>query len=65
MQAKLPNYSLMRLVKNGTTTAMTFCTSHKQSVDVFFAASENRNLRMVAGKVMMDRNAPKALCDSA
>ena len=56
---------LDELVKNGTTTVMTFCTSYKQSVDVFFAASEKRNLRMVAGKVMMDRNAPKALCDSA
>ena len=55
---------LDEIVKNGTTTAMTFCTSHKQSVDVFFAAAEKRNLRMVAGKVMMDRNAPKALCDS-
>src|SRR5437867_4331525 len=29
------------------------------------AASERRNLRMVAGKVMMDRNCPEFLCDSA
>ena len=56
---------LDELIKNGTTTAMTFCSSYKQSVDVFFKASEKRKLRMVAGKVMMDRNAPEGLCDSA
>ena len=34
------------------------------SVDIFFKAAEKLKLRMVAGKVMMDRNAPEALCDS-
>lgn len=56
---------LDELIKNGTTTAMTFCSSYKQSVDVFFKAAEKRKLRMIAGKVMMDRNAPEGLCDSA
>ena len=55
---------LDELIKNGTTTAMTFCSSYKQSVDVFFTAAEKRKLRMIAGKVMMDRNAPEDLCDS-
>ena len=32
-----------------------------QSVDAFFAESERRGARMIAGKVMMDRNAPAAL----
>ena len=54
---------LDELIKNGTTTAMTFCTSHPESVEVFFSAAQSRNLRMVAGKVMMDRNAPAGLCD--
>ena len=54
---------LDELIKNGTTTAMTFCTSHPESVEAFFSAAQNRNLRMVAGKVMMDRNAPTDLCD--
>ena len=44
---------------------MTFCTSYKQSVDIFFTAAEKKNLRMVAGKVMMDRNAPEGLCDNS
>ena len=61
---KVAELFLDELIKNGTTTAMTFCTSHKQSADIFFTAAEKRNLRMVAGKVMMDRNAPEDLCDS-
>ena len=60
----IANLFLDELVKNGTTTAMTFCASYKQSVDAFFNASQKRNLRMIAGKVMMDRNAPEKLCDS-
>ena len=61
----IANLFLDELIKNGTTTAMTFCASFKQSVDAFFNASQQRNLRMVAGKVMMDRNAPEMLCDSS
>ena len=61
---QIANLFLDELIKNGTTTVMTFCTSYKQSVDAFFTASEKRNLRMVAGKVMMDRNAPEELCDN-
>ena len=61
----IANLFLDELIKNGTTTAMTVCASFKQSVDAFFNASQQRNLRMVAGKVMMDRNAPEMLCDSS
>ena len=52
------------LVRNGTTTAMSFCTSHPNSVDAYFEEAQRRNLRMIGGKVMMDRNAPEALCDN-
>jgi guanine deaminase len=44
---------------------MVYCTVHPESVDAFFSESEARNLRMVAGKVMMDRNCPETLCDTA
>jgi guanine deaminase len=44
---------------------MVYCTVHRESVDAFFEASEARQLRMVAGKVLMDRNCPDFLCDSA
>ncbi len=49
----------------GTTTAMVYGTVHAHSVDVFFTEAKRRGLRMIAGKVMMDRNAPTALLDTA
>ena len=52
------------LVRYGTTTAVAYCSVHKASADAFFAESLKRNMRMVAGKVMMDRNAPPGLCDT-
>ena len=52
------------LVRHGTTTAVAYCSVHKASADAFFAESFRRNMRMVAGKVMMDRNAPEALRDT-
>ena len=61
---QIANLFLDELIKNGTTSVMTFCTSFKQSAEAFFNAAENRNLRMVAGKVMMDRHAPDELCDN-
>jgi guanine deaminase len=53
------------LLRNGTTTALVFCAVYPQSVDALFAEVERRNMRIVAGKVLMDRNAPEALCDTA
>ncbi|WP_328717445.1 guanine deaminase [Halomonas elongata] len=47
----------------GTTTAQVFCTSHPGSVDAFFHAARRRGLRMLAGKVLMDRHAPDGLLD--
>lgn len=55
---------LDELASNGTTTALVFGTVHKESVDVFFEEAEKRNLRMIAGKVLMDRNAPDYLTDT-
>jgi guanine deaminase len=52
------------LFRQGTTTAMVYCTVHPESVEAFFAESERRGARMIAGKVMMDRNAPEALRDT-
>ncbi|MDC8757121.1 guanine deaminase [Janthinobacterium fluminis] len=59
------DFFLDELLRCGTTTAMVYCTVHPASVDAFFAASEARQLRMVAGKVMMDRNCPEFLRDTA
>ncbi|MFA5172150.1 MAG: guanine deaminase [Sulfuriferula sp.] len=53
------------LLRNGTTTALVFGTVHRESIDAFFAVAGQRDLRMVAGKVLMDRNCPEFLRDTA
>jgi guanine deaminase len=53
------------LLRNGTTSAVVWSTVHKASAEALFAESEARNLRMVTGKVMMDRNCPEFLRDTA
>ncbi len=50
-------------LRAGTTTAAVFCTVHPESVDAFFEEALSHNMRMIAGKVLMDRNAPQALTD--
>ena len=55
---------LDELLRSGTTSAMVFCTVHPASAEALFSAAERRNLRLVAGKVLMDRNAPDGLCDT-
>ena len=58
-------FFLDRLLANGTTTASVFATVHAHSVDAFFSAAQSRRLRMLCGKVMMDRNCPDNLRDTA
>jgi guanine deaminase len=53
------------LLRNGTTTSGVFATIHPESVDALFVAAEKRDMCLVSGKVMMDRNAPAFICDSA
>lgn len=52
-------------LRAGTTTAAVYCTVHPQSVDAFFTEAQALGLRMIAGKALMDRNAPAALSDTA
>ena len=58
------SFFLDECLRAGTTTAMVYGTVHAHATDVFFDEAQKRNLRMIAGKVMMDRNAPNALCDT-
>jgi guanine deaminase len=53
------------LLRNGTTTACVYCAVYPQSVDALFAEAEQRRMRLIAGKCMMDRNVPEALRDTA
>ncbi|HEX7759048.1 MAG TPA: guanine deaminase [Caulobacteraceae bacterium] len=57
-------FFLDQLLRNGTTTALVFCTVHKTSVEALFEAALERNMRLIAGKVLMDRGAPAALLDT-
>jgi guanine deaminase len=52
------------LLRNGTTTALVLPTVHPTSVDAVFEAAAAKNMRMIAGKVLMDRNAPADLLDT-
>ncbi len=53
------------LLRSGTTTPCVYCAVYPQSTDALFAEAEKRNMRMIAGKCMMDRNVPEALRDTA
>ncbi|HXC54158.1 MAG TPA: guanine deaminase [Rhizomicrobium sp.] len=59
------HFFLDQLLRHGTTTALVFPTVHKGSVEALFEAALARNMRLAAGKVLMDRGAPAALCDTA
>ncbi|MDJ1462834.1 guanine deaminase [Nitratireductor sp. GZWM139] len=52
------------LLRNGTTTVAAYCSVHKESAEAFFGEALARNMCVVGGKVMMDRNAPAALTDT-
>lgn len=52
------------LLRNGTTTALVFATVHPQSADAIFAAAAAKNMRIGAGKVLMDRHCPEDLRDT-
>ncbi len=62
--AEVAEVFIRELLRNGTTSALVFGTVHPASVDALFSAALQRNLRMIAGKVLMDRNAPDYLTDT-
>lgn len=62
--AEVAEFFLDELARNGTTTALVFCTVHRSSVEAFFTAAARRQLRMIAGKVLMDRHCPDYLRDT-
>jgi guanine deaminase len=52
-------------LRNGITTSAVYCTVHPASVDALFETARALGLRTIAGKVLMDRNAPARLLDTA
>ena len=57
-------FFLDELLRNGTTTAAVFATVHPQSADAIFSAADARNMRLIAGKVLMDINCAGELQDT-
>ena len=54
---------LQENLRNGITTSCVYCSVHAHSADILFEEAEALGLRLAAGKVLMDRNAPEALRD--
>lgn len=61
--AAMAQLFLDRLAAHGTTSAMAFCSVHKACAEALFAAAVSRNMALVTGKTMMDRNAIPAVQD--
>ncbi len=61
----IADFFCQQMMRNGTTTSAVFATVHPQSVDAIFSAAQKLDLCLIAGKVMMDRNAPAELLDTA
>lgn len=62
---KVAEFFLSELLAAGTTTALVFGTVHKESVEAFFTIAQQKKLRMICGKVLMDQNCPDYLSDTA
>ena len=61
--AQAAAFFIAELLRHGVTTALTFATSHPESVNALLGQAQQQNLRMMAGKVLMDQNAPDGLRD--
>jgi guanine deaminase len=62
--ARIAAFYMDEMIRSGTTTAAAYCSVHRASAEAFFAEAEKRNMLMIGGKVMMDRNAPDKLRDT-
>jgi guanine deaminase len=61
--AQTADFFVRELLRNGVTTALTFATSHVASVEAIFSAAQRANLRLIAGKVLQDRESPDGVRD--
>lgn len=58
---QIASFFLDELLRNGTTSAVVLATIFSDSVDVLFEEAQKRNMRLIAGQVLMSRNAPEYL----
>jgi guanine deaminase len=59
--ARNAEFFLDELARNGTTTAVAYCTAHPASAEALFATAHKRNAGMIAGNSVMNRNGPPGL----
>lgn len=62
---EIATFFIHQLLSHGTTTALVFCTLHPESVNALFSEALRVNMRLIAGKVMMDRHTPDYLTETA
>ena len=61
--AQVATFFVDELLRNGVTTALTFSTSHPASVNALFTEAQHRQMRLITGKVLQDRNSPDGVRD--
>ena len=61
--AQAATFFIAELLRNGVTTALAFATSHPESVNALMAEAQKNQLRLIAGKVLMNQNAPDGVRD--
>ncbi len=59
--AQAATFFIAELLRNGVTTALTFATSHPESVNALFTEAQAQRLRLITGLCLMDRHAPDYL----
>ena len=63
--AQAATFFIAELLRHGVTTALTFATSHPASVNALFAQAQSKQMRLITGLCLMDRNAPPDLFNRA
>lgn len=55
------NFFIDQLLRNGTTTAVSYGPLFYDAADIFFEEIKRRNMRFVTGNILMDMNSPDTL----
>ena len=59
--AQAATFFIDELLRNGVTTALSFATSHPESVNALFQQAQAQQMRLMTGLCLMDRHAPADL----
>ena len=62
--SSIAEFFIEQLLANGVTTALVYATVHSVSVEALFEVADRLQMCLITGKVLMDRHAPPALCDT-